>query len=577
MSRSRRRAAVALSRAAFRRGAVGPRRLGRPSHGVSAALARSAKAERPRHVDDLTDAIMEDYQFALVVRAVTAHLMSVPVAVVPDPQARTFDARAAELGKSLTKLWDRSVTTMARSFVKGRVAFEKVWGHGRRSGLTSIRKLEPLPMKATSMRRDEEGRFDGIDLEVKGSDAIPIGVGESWWLAIDATADAPHGRSRLLGAPYREWERRQPLRDAQAVHQQKYMLRGPRIRGPESGVDDQGNSFRYADAIKSAYRAYDVGDVLYVPDQRDADGNFTVDFEEPPEVSDPGPIETAVDKSDVRVVRSFGISELALMQTGDVGSYAMAETHVRTLLAVVQEVLQQIAESFGEYVVAPASALNFGDDDLLTVDHPDLTQLPDSVVVELAKQLIASPVLTPGQEALDIEQVLDEAGIPVIENARAAMLVANERQRSLAIAVAPETADRNLTAAPTGLSQSVSVDLPEAGLPADPLGALRPPPELPDELPNFDDLQDAAKVEIAGLWADIRVEIERNGRVTPRADALLEELTETEEKYAHALRLLGMASLWAPESGLQPGGQTIDDARDDAALPTRLQAGLRGP
>ncbi|MEM7812574.1 MAG: phage minor head protein [Planctomycetota bacterium] len=516
---------------------------------TSSRLLEKLARKEPRTWPELADLMEQDYQVAFALRVLKSHLMSVPVQVTADESSGLPSDRAQALTESLERLWNRSIHSMMDALRHGRVAYEKAWKYDRKSGVLVIDSLDPLPFKNTTMRRDADGRFDGIDLTVKG-ETLELPPRESWWLAMDATPTEPHGRSRLGGAPYEEWKVRRDIREMRPIFFEKYMLKGGIARGPAVYTDSSGQEHNMVEIVTDAYGQYQKGSVFYLIGERDSEGNYPVEFEEQSSLSDPGPLDRAMNESDIRMLRAFGIPELSTIQTSDVGSFAMAAAHQLVLFALIQEILEQLADPFQKYVVNKTAGMNGPDEEALAVEYPDLTQLPDSTMVELARSILSTGTPTPIQRAIDLRKVFEGAGVPIPADFEERLAEAVRAEQAMALRT-PQPA--------VGLSQPTAV-VPRQGFeiaPPDPFGAETP---FPEGLPTYDELEAATVADVGRIWRAIENEIVTNRQITREAQELFLDLREIGERYEHALRLLGMASLWAPEVAIREGGQSLPEA-----------------
>lgn len=413
---------------------------------VDEILASLRKPE-PKSVGELAERMRQDYQFAFSEWILRAQIESVAVTVSTDSD----DPRAVALAEQLQELWYDALAAMQDAIAFGRVAFEKDDFEYREvaAGVEPIQvigKLEPLPYKYTEMEIGDDGGFAGIRLygdpqkvsrakqilnltdddayngygmdgrrSDEGAASLVLPPVKSWWLSLDATAIEPHGRSRFLGAPKTEWEDRQELRELRRVFLQKFCLRGGVCFGPTAAEIESGTTENYAAGLNAAYKDLRTGGMMYIPSQRDKDGNRVPEFVESATVEDPTPIEAVFDKSDVRVLRSFGISEIAVQQTGDIGSFALALIHRLVLAAVVQSIVGQYAKSFHRYVVDKSAELN-GIAAKFTVTFPDLTAIPDSTLVDLAKEILKNPQVSPLVAVVNFKSILEAAGIPLADD-----------------------------------------------------------------------------------------------------------------------------------------------------------------
>lgn len=373
---------------------------------LCAALAKKAASE-PSDAAELATMIEEDYQFAFVRRVLVAHLSVAPITCAPEDET---NPRAVELAAALLELWQRHLSQIADAYGAGRAAFAIEWEFDA-DHVIHRPKLHSIPFVESSPKWDEEtGQFKGI--EIVGTE-LTLPPGQCWHCPTDADALHPHGRSRYIGAPRAEFDRRRNLLELYNEHIEHFALRGGVAYGPGTAVGTDGEEIDLAANMQAAHRARRPGTLLYVEGERGADGRYPQEFVEPPSLDPPDPIDTALERSDIRVLRSQGLSELSVQQTGDLGSYALAVVHRLVTLSVVYELAGQWGGSYGRYVADVAARFNLGRESGIKFDTPRLTELPDSAVADLAKAIVQQPDLSPVAAAIDLRRLLESGGVPV--------------------------------------------------------------------------------------------------------------------------------------------------------------------
>lgn len=509
---------------------------------ASDVLSRDRKKE-PQSLAALVEEMECDYQVSFSKRILAAKIQSVNVTIACESQ----DSRAKLLTEHLQKLWRETLPRMIDTISHGRVAFEKEWEYSEDANLHFIRTLADLPFKKTELMLDADGVFDGIKLTTRG-EVFHIEANKSWWLSLDETVLEPHGKSRYLGAPLKEWGKRRTIFELQEKALKKFVLRGGTARGPAQLEDDAGNVVDGADVLESAFQHLAVGGIMYLPGEPDENGNFVFDWTEPPGITDPSPLDNILDKSDIRVLRSFGISELAVQQTSDLGSFALSVMHNLVLMSVVQEILRQCVNSFKRYVIDKEAAVNFleGERPSITITFPNLTDMPDSLIVEFAKGVLSSPTLSPlvTSGAIDLKQILEKMGIPVAADLEARLKVAFEEAKKSA---AQPPAGGN----PFG---GLSNNLPRMKSLSNRL--------IGDRLvPSREELVDEAMQELDRLYGRFIQLLELQRTSGQRNDSelrtILETIQELEADVTTASRVLGMVSLWEPSVADNPAGSGV--------------------
>ncbi|MFH5805431.1 hypothetical protein [Alienimonas sp. DA493] len=491
---------------------------------VRAALARKATKEAA-DAAELADKIEEDYQFAFVKRVLLAHLSVAPVTCGAAPE-RQSDPRAADLATWLIDLWHRCLPQIAAAYGTGRSAFAVEWAYDPKTNLHRP-KLHAIPFGESAPKwNPETGEFEGIAV---GKDLV-LPPGRCWHCPTDADALHPHGRSRYLGAARKEWERRGSLFELWEEHVEHFALRGGVAYGPGVGVGPDGEEIDLAANMQQAHAMRRPGSLLYVEGERDGNGRFPQEFVEPPTLDPPAPLDAALGESDIRVLRSQGLSELSVQQTGDLGSYALAVVHRLVTVSVVYELAGQWGGGFGRYVCEPAAKHNFGDAKAVLFDTPRLTELPDSTVGELAKAVLAQPTLSPVAAAVDLRRLLESGGVPV----------GDDFEDRLSEAVAAQT---RLT---LGGRSTEGAGPSAAAMADDDPGDFAPPPGLP----HPDEFADVVEAELADLYGRAAALYTRHGWPTPEVRKLIEQAERLAADAAEAADLLGRAAVAVPPETL---------------------------
>lgn len=524
---------------------------------VDSVLSELQKTE-PRNLGEMVDQMRRDYQVTFADTVLQANLASAAVTV----SSESGDPRCMAICESLQALWERHLPDMGKAIGDGRVAFQKRWGFDEKHGINTIRKLDALPFRKTQMLISEDGCFEGIELKGRPkamgeTETIVITPDVAWWLALDATVTEPHGRSRYLGALQEEWKNRREIFELRMKFLRKFCLRGGVMRGPATTFDPKTNThIATATSLAASFESLRQGGMMFLPDVRDKNGNFMFDWVEPEKLNDPSPIDATIGESDVRVLRALGISELAVQQAGDLGSFAMAVMHRLILNAVVGGILGQFVTSFEEYVASKAIEANYYDVDRpdISVTYPDLTAVPDSLMVELAKSILTSPQLPPAAALINLKSVFEIAGVPITEDfeSRLANALASAQQATQAATQLPGF---NPQRSPVSATDPVPRAM--ANFATNPQADA-----LPAEIPTSNDVLFAAQERAAALYgrlftlaAELRTASPfRRSGVEQEINATFEELRNLAADTQTTIRVLGMLSPWVPQVQDAPAG-----------------------
>lgn len=442
---------------------------------ILAALAE----DEDKSIHEMAENMRRDYQVRLAEYVFHANIKAANVTVsaaytdVHTPEDRQ---RGDLLQDQAQQLWEETLTRMVQCYGDGRVAFEKRWDYNLPADLTFVRKLESLPYDRTEMQIDpDSGAFTGITLEGKDGTKCELDAGKSWWLAIDATAVEPHGRSRFLGAPYEKFMERKETLKLRQLFVERFSLRGGIAHCPETIEDaETGDVINVWDKLEEGIAAMQVGGILMFPPDKhpEFDDKYLYDFSEAKlEGFSASPINEILNAQDQEQLVAFGIMPKTVMEGSEVGSFAMVSLQVIITLTIVEDVLDQIVKSYQKYVVDKMMAVNWpkGRQPVLKVSYQKLTEKPDSLATEVVKAWLVNPQVSPllMSGAIDVAQMLELVGIPVSAE-HADSLTAT--LKSLALAS---------QAGGTPTPEAAKADPIAQGKPADPLNDLPSDPVAP--------------------------------------------------------------------------------------------------
>ena len=448
------------------------------AHGVIAPLINAEAAD----IVELVSKMRDDEQVTFAEFTLKACIKRIDVFVTTESD----DPRAEALANQLQSLWEKSLDDFLESIAYGRTAFERLFSYDADINLRITECLEYLPFTLTKMKL-AEGRFDGITVG-RGGNKVELTKDESLWMAIDADALNPHGRSRFLGAPYRVWQRRQKVVGPKGLEEKflsRFALRGGKAHVQATVTDEKtGQQIDNLAATAEAYQDLLSGGLMIFDNTQTDDGKYANDITESASTLDPMPISNVVDKLDVRMLRAFGIPEKTVIDNG-AGSWDLVSLQMLILWAVCEGLISQMIDAFQLGVIDPSVADNFAQDSGVSIKatFTKPSQQPDSVLAEIAKSLLTegqlSPVVLSG--GIDVRKILEAAGIPVT----------SDLEQRLAVI---------LTRLGEAASQPPLAGLPGAAM-SNTQGDLQEgfPPDIPDQ----HDLQLSALASLEALFAKL--------------------------------------------------------------------------
>jgi hypothetical protein len=416
-------------------GAGGQRTVTRRRPPIRGAISDRALATliQPECKDmgELAQQMNNDYQVTLAKTTLLANIAAVKVEIEPTGD----DPRARLLADQLKKLWDTHLPEMVDIISDGRVAFEKLWDYNAAANVSFIRKLQALPYAQTEMKLVENtGDFDGIELSYggdnnkgKGSGAkkLDIPADNSWWLALDATATHPHGKSRYSGAPYVVWKERQTAIRLRKLFIQKLVLMGGVAHVPDELTMENGESIDTFTEMAKAHDERLAGGLMILSNARDGEGNYEFDITESPTTLDPAPLDGHIDGLDQEQLQAFSIPPKVVIEGDAVGSFAMVSMQRLILDAVVEHILKQMESSFQKYIIDKDVEATFqpGSGVKIKIGHKSLLDQQNQIVTKVVEVLLTSPQLPTllKSGAIDIMQLLEDSRIPLLPGAKEAI------------------------------------------------------------------------------------------------------------------------------------------------------------
>lgn len=387
---------------------------------LSAAILAGLIEGENKDVESLVNKMRDDYQIKLAELTLSSNAKSANVTV----SAESDDTKSVQLAEALQGLWYRKLNDMLDSVAYGRVAFEKVIEFDKETSVNRV-DLVPLPYGQTDLVL-KEGEFSGIELKGKSKkDTLTLPPEYSWWLALDAKPLNPYGTSRFKGAPEKTFMSRQSVLNIRDKFVNKFIVKGGVAHAPET-VEIDGQEVDAQPILQAAYDAMALGGIMRLPngvhkdDQGKPTGTYLWDFAEAKtEILSAAPLLELLSAMDSEQLLAFGIPPKTVIEGNAVGSFALITQQMLILLAVVEDIINQLVESFQRYVVDKVAEINgIGK---LTVNFMPLTKSPDSLATEVVKSWLTTPQLSPLllSGAVDISAVLDAVGIAVSADAKA--------------------------------------------------------------------------------------------------------------------------------------------------------------
>lgn len=369
--------------------------------------ARCAEPEASNQ-QELVERMRLDYQVRLAELVLKSEVAAVPVEFTG----------ADEFREQIEELWKKRLPDMLGCIANGRVAFEKDWSY--RGGKSVIEDVIPLPYNVTKMKLSR-GDFSGIEVDLSSeSRNLTIPVESSWWLALDADAKHPQGRSRFQGAPYEVWKERQEAKRLRRLMISKFVIRGLVGYAPDKVELENGQA---VDGLVHMAQMADelmAGGCLFMPSDVDPQTKERLySIEKFPEVSSPKELDDHIDGLDEEQLLAFGVPPKTIME-GDSGTYGMVVALRQVLNAVIDDILKQIESSFQEFVIDKVMEANGVPAGALKIHHEPLTNQANKVFYDLMMALLGNADLSGKilSGVVDIEKILDKMRIPMLPEAK---------------------------------------------------------------------------------------------------------------------------------------------------------------
>jgi hypothetical protein len=260
------------------------------------------------------------------------------------------------------------------------------------------------------------------------SNQVDIDVMKSWWLALDATSLEPHGRSKYLGAPFEVWKDRTNLKRLRRLFIQRFALGGGVAHVPETIINEFGERIDVFEATGAAYNSLTSGGLLLLPNDRvqleSGEGSYIYDFTASSlEVRSADPITGTLTAMDAEQLIAFGFPPKTIMEGQAAGSFAMLSQQMKILFAVIEDVMDQLVESFQEFVMDKTVEVNWikSEAPKMTLTYSRLSDHPDDMAVKIVQQWLTSASLSEiaSSGAIDVRKMLENVGIPLTDDAEA--------------------------------------------------------------------------------------------------------------------------------------------------------------
>jgi len=409
---------------------VAPKPVRPPVTRQSPFVYANSRIPSPTGLAELVKEVEKDYQFLLGVRVINALAQTIRVAVTW--QGGNDDVRAKRLADNLTETWYAMLPHALRCFAYGRSAFERTYRIEH--GMALVDDLTYLPFEDSKLIIGDDGTFEGVEVQPEGEDKpLTLDPSESWWVALDPTIKMPHGQSRYTGAVLEVWKARRALDKHEEVWHNKFSYghgvgkapaeypATPSAKGSKGEIGNDGNIRDPMMDLSDGIAALDSGGVLVLDSASYPNGGGGMFAYEPPTTrQDAGPLEARRQRLDDAALRSMGVTERSATQNADVGTNAMAATHLDVTFATVEEVFGQVA---GAYQVVMEDARNWnwpvGQGPVFEFDWQSLSgsergERIKSIVASLLSAPTVSPLFLHG--VIDFEQLLTLAELPVGPN-----------------------------------------------------------------------------------------------------------------------------------------------------------------
>ena len=385
-----------------------------------------ARIPVPRGLSKLVEAVETDYQFRLGLLVICSLAESIRVTVTvngPDP-----DGRAARLAANLEEKWYAVLPDALRAFAFGRAAFERTYRIEK--GLALVDELAYLPFDDTTLRIGEDGGFEGVVVHPTGADEpLALSPAESWWCAIDPTVKEPHGKSRYLGAVTEVWKSRRELDRNEEIWYRKFALghgvgkapsEYPPTQNAKGSRGELGNDGQPRDPMQDladGIAGMDSGSTLVIDSGLSATGSPLFAYEPPSTRQDASALEGRRQRLDDAALRAMGVTERSATQNSDVGTNAMAATHLDVTFATVEGVVAQIANAY-QAVIDDAVGWNWlcGCGPTMTLDWQSLSGSSRvEQIKDIVRQMLSAPTVSPLliHGAVDFAALLEMAELPL--------------------------------------------------------------------------------------------------------------------------------------------------------------------
>lgn len=397
--------------------------IGTPRYSAAKSVTAAAAGKDNKSATiALAREIESDPQFNLGRLVLESLVQAMPVTI----ERPANDPRAKALADNLTQRFNEIEKHALRCIAHGAAAFNR-WYQYDPQDRVSLVQLAYLEYEYAHLKLNA-GDYDGILLKVDEENQIDLFAEETWWLAIDPTAQCPHGVSRYRGAPQKVLAKAKQHEANEANYAKRFANGQTFGYAPSAYPDDTGKGDARAESNGDPKDP--IADMSLALSNVESGGNAVFSSAVDPQTNQPlfrvdtttvQPTATFLENQRDKLAddkfASLGIPPRAVSQNGDVGALATATAHTKTLFRVVGGLKQQIVASFQKYVIEDAEAVNYpaGSRPGLKMIYQDLSDDRTDMILAIIQAILQQPALSPllTYGVVDLAKLLEVAKIPV--------------------------------------------------------------------------------------------------------------------------------------------------------------------
>lgn len=325
------------------------------------------------------------------------------------------------LDYSLSKVWNRLIKSIAKSFWAGYSPCTKVFEYDTQIKKINLKKIRDLAPETCRVNVDEYGEFTGFTQFAGQSNEETISPKYAFWYPNQMIDGDLYGRSMLKPA-YNPWYFSELIHLFANRYYERFGEPAVKGRAPNETLKDKdGNTKEAIEVIQAIAESLKSNSAFTIPAVYDENGNLLYDITYLESGMRGVDFNTYLNRLDMEKARAVFIPDL-LFGTGRVGSYELGKEHKATFLTGLMGMMDDMSEYIQKYIANQLVEINYGTQEKI----PQFTYLPLSQINQDLLVNVISQVVRGDPTILDIQKLAAKLGVPL----RDAEEVAIERKKA---------------------------------------------------------------------------------------------------------------------------------------------------